>query len=55
MLEIWGLGNGCYANGEASFEILYHVISQQGATSDVSGCLATMATIYVYNVFFGDL
>ena len=32
MLEIWGLGNGCYGNGEASFEILYHVISQWGVT-----------------------
>ena len=30
MLEIWGLGNGCYGSGEASFEILYHVISQRG-------------------------
>ena len=30
MPEIWGLGNGCYSNGEVSFEILYHVISQRG-------------------------
>ena len=30
MLEIRGLGNGCYGNGEASFEILYHVIFQRG-------------------------
>ena len=40
MLETWGLGNGCYGNAEASFEILYHVISQWGSqhrvTSDVS-------------------
>ena len=50
MLENWGLGNGCYGNGEISFEILYHVISQRGSqqrvTSYVSGFLATRATIY---------
>ena len=32
MIETWGLGKGCYGNGEASFEILYHVIYQRGVT-----------------------
>ena len=55
MLEIWGLENGCYGNGEASFEIFYHVISQQGSqqrvTSDVSECLTTRLQ-FMYRTFF---
>ena len=55
MLEVWGLGNGCYGNGEASSEILYHVIfqrgSQQRVTSDVSGCLTTRLQ-FMYRTFF---
>ena len=54
-MEIWGLGNGCYGNGEVSFEILYHVISQRGSqqrvTSDVSGCLTTRLQ-FMYRTFF---
>ena len=55
MLEIWGYGNGYNGNVEASFEILYHVISQRGSqqrvTSDVSGCLTTRLQ-FMYRTFF---
>ena len=59
MLEIWGLGNGCYGNREASFEILYHVISQRGVTAGSHKLCQWIPSNKGYNLsmerFFCDL
>ena len=43
MLEIWGLGNCCYGNDEASFEILFSCHISAGGHSRESQVMSVDA------------